>query len=398
MKRFLAILVAGLALTAMSAESLGDFYNPPFGGNSIYKLANPTMMSGGASATGGAAYTVLPASITFNPALVATEQRSVLNVSWTGLLNTAKADGADGAFGNLFQIGTIVPTRYMVIAATAQGSIVNFSDMDLGNTVLVHAGLSKDVTDKIFVGMNLYTGFYMGSGSDFTVGCDLGFLYLMDDIGFLKRPRLGIALLNMGKPVNGNFVANGINGSSAHINYPGIFTPRASFAASLLDLQGFNIGFSADLYAPEFMDLAFDLGLSLSYSDVIQFCVGWDGDLRELLSGASLNWPSVGLNIRLTVNSKKIAEGNEAWEKSEIVPALAWKNLYGGKQALSAGASLYLGQKDTKAPEIYLWDDAMELVDDSLLQEGGAALQDGADGLEKAAGDSSGTGASEVKE
>ncbi len=369
MKKLLSLLAAGiLCSAALSSETFVDLYNPPFGGNSIFKLSNPTMISGGASASGGPVFTVLPVSITYNPALPATEQRSVINASWTGIINTVNAQNSDGTFGNIFQLGTIIPTRFVVIAASAQGTFANFSNMDIGNNIIIHAGVSKDVTDKLYVGMNLYTGFYLGHGSDFTVGADLGLLYTMNDQGFLKNPRLGISLTNLGKPLNDNFQSLGFNGSRDYINYPGIITPRVSYAATLLSIQDFNIGFSTDFYFPEFMDVAADLGLALAYSDIVQFCIGWEADLREILNGAPLNWPSIGLNIRLTINSKKIAEGNEAWEKSEIVPALAWKNLYGGMEAVSAGASLYLGQKDTKAPEIYLWDDSADLVDDSILE------------------------------
>ncbi len=369
MKKLLSLLAAGiLCSAALSSETFVDLYNPPFGGNSIFKLSNPTMISGGASASGGPVFTVLPVSITYNPALPATEQRSVINASWTGIINTVNAQNSDGTFGNIFQLGTIIPTRYLVIAASAQGTFANFSNMDIGNNIIIHAGVSKDVTDKLYVGMNLYTGFYLGHGSDFTVGADLGLLYTMNNQGFLKNPRLGISLTNLGKPLNGNFQSLGFNGSRDYINYPGIITPRVSYAATLLSIQNFNIGFSTDLYFPEFMDVAADVGLALAYSDIVQFCIGWEADLREILNGAPLNWPSIGLNIRLTINSKKIAEGNEAWEKSEIVPALAWKNLYGGMEAVSAGASLYLGQKDTKAPEIYLWDDSADLIDDSIFE------------------------------
>lgn len=359
MKKIMTILAAGLV--ACACASAGDFvnvYNPPFGGQDIYKLSNPTMMSGAASASGGPVFSVLPMSITYNPALPSVVQRDVINLSYTAFLDTNRADESDPVFGQMFQGGAIVPTRYFVFAGTVQAAFANFPRMDLGNTILVHAGLSKDVTDSLFVGMNLYTGFYMGDGSDFTVGLDFGVLYKMKQVGFLQNPRLGISLTNLGKPVTGNYHANGINGTSNFINYPGIVTPRASFAATLFDVQKFNGSFSADVYAPEFMDLAFDLGLAFAYSDIVQLCFAWEGDVREFIKGAKPNWPTVGLNIRLTINSKKIAKGNEDWEKSEIVPSVAWKNCYDGIQAFSGGLSLYLGMKDTKAPEIYLWDES----------------------------------------
>ena len=66
------LLLAGTALLASTLFA----YNPPFGGEEMFRLTNPELMSGAASATGGANFTVLPSSIVYNPALPAWEQNN----------------------------------------------------------------------------------------------------------------------------------------------------------------------------------------------------------------------------------------------------------------------------------------------------------------------------------
>lgn len=382
MKKKLIGAAAALACAAnVFAFSFADLYNPPFGGQDIFSLSNPALLSGGDSATGGPAFTVLPASIVYNPALPAVEQRVVLNLSYSALFDTNRALDTDPIMGNVFQTGIIVPSRYMVFSGSVQGTFVNFPRMDLGNSINIHAGVAKDVYDNIFVGANIYSGFYFGSGSDFTLGMDLGLLYEMEDISFLKNPRLGFALLNIGKPQTGNYYVNGINGNNKNVYFPGVVTPRASFAATLLDAQGFKCGFSGDVYLPTLQNIGLSMGLDFAYQEFIQVCLGWNFDLREAIKGGAqgICLPTIGVNCRFTINSKKITFGHEDWERSEIAASGAWKSMYDGINVVSGGATLYLGMKDTAAPEIYLWDeipvgfeDGEELEADSVFGESAA--------------------------
>lgn len=346
-------------------------YNPPFGGEEIFRLANPELLSGAASASGGPLLTIVPGSIAFNPAVTAFEQRNVLDLSYTAMFDTTfdankatlDASGIQrtiSAYGQAFQIGAIIPTKWTVISAVLQGTFSDFYNMDLGNSLVFRAGASKGVMERVTIGMNLYTGFYMGNTSDFTIGVDLGMLYAFDDIAFLKSPRLGISLLNLGKPVGSTYIdAYGLDGTTTNVAYPSILTPRVSFASTLFNVQGFKGGFSADLSFPFFQNMVFDIAFAATVMDMFQISVSWETNIRELVAGGAnaLKWPSVGLIAKFAVNSSGISKANADWAQSEIIPSAAWQGLGGGVHAISAGARMDLGMPDTTPPEIILWDE-----------------------------------------
>ncbi len=348
-KRLLCVAGALCAVASVFA------YNPPFGGEDLYRLTSPQLLAGGASASGGPVFTVIPASITYNPALTATEQRSILNLSGNFMFDT-DADDGDATPGGGFQLGISIPTKFMVFSGSVQGLFCKNPRLDVGNSIVAHLGLSKDVTDKIFLGINLYTGFYFGSGSDFTIGADLGFLYRFDDMGFLKEPRIGVSLLNLGKPITGNYSTTGINSANPGESYPGIVTPRVSFAGTLISVAGFKTGFSTDLSSPTFQNLLFDVALGMDFRKIVNLNVGWNMNLRELMNGGKVNWPSVGINFKFGISSKS-DKIKESWKQSELSPSVGWQCLNGGLQNIAASASLYLGMQDKEAPTIILWDE-----------------------------------------
>ena len=159
-KKLLCVAVALCAMASIFA------YNPPFAGEDVYRLTSPQLLAGGASATGGPVFVVIPASITYNPALTALEQRVILNLSGDFIFDTNAADGHSEAGGG-FQLGLSIPTKFLVFSGTVQGLFCRNPALDVGNSIAAHFGISKDVTEKVFLGMNLYTGFYFGNGSDF---------------------------------------------------------------------------------------------------------------------------------------------------------------------------------------------------------------------------------------
>lgn len=357
MKKQMLMLAAALSLCAGVHA-----YNPPVGGENFYALTNPDMIMGGASATGGAFLNIVPSSICFNPALSGIEQRSIVDLSGTLFFNTDKVDftgDADEGAGFGFQAGTIIPTRYYVFAATAQGLFADFNTLNLRDSFTVHGGISKEIIeDVLYVGMNLYGGVFMGSGADFTVGADFGALYFFDEnIGFLKKPRMGFALLNVGKPLSGYEIygykdGDGVKNDST---YPSILTPRASFAATLFDSQNFDGAFSVDLSFPTFQNLVCDVSFATTFFKMMTLSSSYQLNMRELSEGSNAAvLPSIGLSFHFVFSSNKL---KDEWAQSELVPSLAWQKLYKDIHALSFGAKVNLGMADKSAPEIILWDE-----------------------------------------
>ncbi|MFA6937088.1 MAG: hypothetical protein WCQ67_02525 [Treponema sp.] len=349
MKKIMALAVVITAAAALFA------YNPPVGGESVYRLSEPNMLASASSASGGPLFTVVPGSITYNPALTALNQRTVFDLSYTGLVDTNNINQTENKYAQAFQLGLIIPTRWCVPTVTVEGAFSALPEMNIGNQITIHSGVSKDVTDNFYVGMNMYTGFYFGYGSDFTIGVDLGVLYKMNDISFLKSPRLGISLMNLGKPITGSYDVTGIDGTSSGTSYPGILTPHVSFATTLFSVKKMSGGFSFDLAAPFFQNAVINTALGFSFLDFINLSVGWEANIRELVNGNEVNLPSIGISVKFAINSSGISKKNEDWAKSEITTSASWQQLYGGIQAISGGMIMDLGMKDTSAPEIILW-------------------------------------------
>lgn len=355
MKRIIFVFVAALTASSLFA------YNPPFAGEDLYRLASPDLMTGAASASGGPLFSVTALSSAYNPALTALSQRINLDLSGTMFFNTNKNDleqSADSSVGGAFQVGLIVPSKWVVFSGDVHGIFSDINGLNVRDVLTLRFGVSKEVNEKLSVGMNMYTGFYIGEGSDFAVGADLGALYVFDDIKFLKSPRLGVAFLNLGKPAVGYDVI-GIDVDAESSGFPGIVTPRVSFAATLFDVKKLTGGFSVDLSVPTFQNAVFDFGFGLSYAKIAELSVSWQANVREMAAGGSrgVSCPSVGLSFKFAINSSGISKKNDNWAKSEISPSFAWQNLYGGIHAVSAGAKMDLGMEDTDAPEIYLWDE-----------------------------------------
>jgi hypothetical protein len=350
MKKILALAVFVTVATTLFA------YNPPAGGESIYRITEPNLLSDAGSASGGPLMTVVPGSITFNPALTALNQRMLLDVSYTGLIDTNNVNETDTKYGQGFRLGAIIPSKWCVSTIDVQGLFINLPEMDVGNSFIIHAGVAKDVNEQLYVGANMYTGFYFGNGSDFTIGADFGMLYYFKKLGFLKTPRLGVSIMNLGKPITGNYTVTGINGTTEGISYPGILTPHVSFAATLFDVKKISCGFSADLATPFFQNAVFDTAVAFGFADIVRLSIGWEANVRELVSGSAVNLPSVGLSVKFSFNSSGIIKSNADLAKSEMSVSAAWQQLYGGIEAVSAGALVNLGMQDTSAPEIILWD------------------------------------------
>ncbi len=340
------------ALLTFAAEIFA--YNPPRGGEDLYRLDNPELLSGAASAVGGPAMTIVSGSVAYNPALIAGEQRIGLDIGATMFLNYNAYDGDDDlGFG--MSGGLILPTKWAVFAGNVTATFADFYGMNLRNTIIFNGAAAKDINDKLSVGSNVYFGLYMGEGADFSVGVDLGALYKLDDFACFKNPRVGFSLLNLGKPAP-DYAEYGVKAGEPS-GYPSILTPRAGFGATLFEFKKVSGAFSVDLSSPMCQNFVSDLAFTLDFNDFIRLNFSSQLNFVEMVErkGDGINLVSVGASIKLGMNSKKLTEKNAEWEQSEIIPAIATQPLYTGIEAISVGAKLNLGAKDTTAPEIILW-------------------------------------------
>ncbi len=334
MKRFLCTAAMVLSLSCVFSI---DF---PIGGDYAFRLTNPELLSGAGSVAGGGFYTSGPSSIVNNPALTANDQRIMLNLGYTALFSSEYNAG----FGSGAQIALLVPSRWGVFTGILDGIFCDVGKLEYGNLLNLRGGFSKDITERLYAGFGLSAGTRWADGTDWHLALDLGFVYHWGNWGFLKDFRLAAAITNLGKPYE--------------IGMPSIAIPKVGIAGTLFSVSNDNVaaGFSADLSFPMFMNMVFDAGLQLRIAKVITIKSGWQLDVRDTVNKNYNLLPSIGLTVRFGINTKKnqfmIENG---WQQSEITVSGAWQKLYQDVTAISAGAAINLGLRDTEAPQIQLW-------------------------------------------
>ncbi|WP_407429105.1 hypothetical protein [Treponema sp.] len=350
MKRFLAA-----ALTAALFSVSLFAYNPPAGGQNVLRLTEPQLIYGANSSAGGAIFGVTPASIINNPALTAWEQRVTLDLAGTMLLSSNSAD--DKSVGTAFEGGILIPSRWCVSTFLFQGIWAEFIDMPVGDSINFTAGVSKDITDQVSVGISADYGYLFGkAGKDWTASASLGCYYDYGSLFFMKNLRFGVSMNNIGKVYTDSNTL-GITDSKADA-WPGLCTPRTGIAATMVSTDIMDMGLSFDLSYPAFQNIVVDAGLQLQFWDFLKVAAAWEYDAREFSNGAKNIMPSVGLSFKFTFSAKDGSYlSNKGWEQSEITVSGTWKQLYKNINAVSAGAIMNLGMTDTKAPEISLWDE-----------------------------------------
>lgn len=339
-------ILTSIAAAIISSASLFA-YNPPIGGEEFLRLANPEMLSGSSSsAAGGPLFNVIPASILYNPALPASNEIITFDLSGTLLVNGNEDEFwfEDDSYGGAFEGGILVPTKFATFTATTSGVFCEMIGMPVRKVWDVHAGASKDVLDWLSVGANMYYRAYMGEGSDFAIGGDLGALAKLGDFGSVKNVRFGVSLLNIGKPAD--YPTLGMDWFKENSKYPSILTPRAGIAAQVFETGNWKGAFSADVCIPLLINnFITDAAFEFEYKDSLKLTVGWQYNVREAIEAGSngVNLFSVGVSYRF---------GTKA---GSITPALASQYLYSGIWAVSGGARMDLGQKDTSGAEIEMW-------------------------------------------
>lgn len=353
MKKIISTVAAVFCATMVFA------YNPPVGGQSLFLISNPDQFSGGNSACGGAIFAPGPDSIAFNPALPAMEDRTQMNADFSALISTVPQTSV---FNPCFDTGILIPLKMFTVTGLLNGDFCNADEMNIGNTINFRTGLSKSVTERISVGLNLYTGFLCSPEFDWALGADVGFLYRIPRLGFLKDTRIGVSVLNLGKNYSSSMLP-GLYDSALSDLYPCIATLKTGVASLLMDVRGFKIGASFDVTVPAFQNLILDAGLQFGIKDIVYIKVAENFDISEVVNGHTNFLPSVGLSVKFNFN----ATNNEylkshSWDKSEMIVSGAWQQKYETLQAISGGVRIKLGQKDTVPPVIKLWDDDDEVM------------------------------------
>ena len=372
MKKILGTAFAAMLLTASLSA-----YNPPAGGQNVLRLTEPQLITGAHSAAGGGLFGVTPASIVNNPALTAWEQRITLDVAGTLFINSNTDDPYGGhSLGEGFQGALLIPSRWCVSTLLFQGVWTQAFDMPIGDSVNFTAGVAKDITDQVSVGLNVNFGLLYGDwvDSDWTASAALGAYYNHGDLAFMQNVRFGAAMTNLGKMYSASDKTCGIKTAKAYRDWvddgqkksgysseestvwPGLCTIRTGAAATMLKTDIMDLGVSLDLSYPFFQNLVADLGLQLQFWDFLKVSSSWEFDLQEFRNDAKNVLPSVGVSFKFIFNSKQGSYlSNKGWDQSDMTVSGAYKQLYQNVNAVSAGAILNLGLADTKAPEIQLW-------------------------------------------
>lgn len=345
-KTIITAIVMGLLISTVNA------YNPPVNGESFYELSSPRQLTNASSSAGGGLFYANPESIVVNPALTASEQRVDLNLAYTALLSSNPLD--EKSYGNAFQLGILIPTKFAVYTGYVNGTMVPYADMTLGNSMNVKGGIAKEITDKLSFGMGLNSGVFWGANTDWNLSMNLGFLYNWGKLGFVKNFRFSGAVLNLGKPYT-NTTLPGIKAEKSTGMFPMIGEIKAGAAGSLFENDVIKLGASADFTIPAFLNAIVDLGLQFSVKDMLYISVSDKFNVRELVNGHVNVIPSVGLTFRFTfdVKNNEYLEKN-GWSQNEMSTSVAWKQLYQNINAVSAGVDLNLGLKDETPPVILI--------------------------------------------
>ena len=321
-------------------------YNPPIGGESANTFFSPDLLGGQTSATGGPFGDGNPAELATNPALSAYEQRVIFDLSYAAVIGFNKSTAGDfGWKGHLANIDFLYPARWGVIAADVHFFNSSFASLQWGTAASMRLSYSKDLTDKLALGIGLYG--IVGTG--WGVGADIGVLYRFGDLGFAKDSKVGASITGMGKPYNAG--RGGIKGMANTSGFTGMFTPRVGFATTFISVKNFKLGMAFDLSFPTFQNLVFDAGLHMKFADMVTFKTGWNFNLVETLNHRQTYIPSFALACSIKIKSKNANEAN-AWEQSDITPQVAVKPFYNNIWAIGAGVNVKVGKNDTAAPVI----------------------------------------------
>jgi hypothetical protein len=329
-------LTACCFLAAVAGPVYG--YTPPPYGENIFLLGFPDIISSAASTAGGGIYDAGPHSININPALTAPLQRVAVDLGGTAML------GKDSG-GAAFHAGALFPSRWGVWTGSLETSFIPVPLSPPGNMISARFGWARDIVENLYVGVSIFSGGIFRYGDDFALGFDLGFVYKLGDLWFLKNARASAALVNIGKTFKNDFYSN----------FPGAFTPKGGFAAVLFESDRFAFGFSADMSVPSFQNACLGFGLEFSALNMINISAGWDMNIRELADKIGPHTPFVGVTFRFTKNtSSSDILMKRGWDKTDINVSGLYQGLGNDISLFSAGVSAHFGAIDKLPPVVEL--------------------------------------------
>lgn len=355
MKKYLSLLAVSAAfITGLFA------YNPPVGAEDMCLLSSPAGLSGNLFTAGSISNSSGAESIVVNPALTAENQRVNLNAGYTFLFDSNNQN--ESQIGSAFQTAILIPNKLFVFSGYLNGIFIPFNDeMYLGNSINVKAGLSKEITDKLNIGISINSGFAWKYGMDWSLGFNCGFVYDIGQLGFLKDFRYGVSVLNLGKnyeTCNNNLNNNksfGIDNEHSVSPFPSIATIKIGAAASLFKNDLMDLGAALDFTIPAFQNFIVDMNLQFTLKQMLTLSIGEKINVRELVNNHNNLIPSVGLFFKFSFDVKNNEYlASRDWSESEMRVSAAYKNMYEKINAISAGVDIDLGMKDTTPPQILI--------------------------------------------
>jgi hypothetical protein len=245
-----------------------------------------------------------------------------------------------------------------VWGGTVAGLFAAPANTGLKNGMTFRANFARDISENFYVGASLWGGFETGAAdsvSAFAIAADFGVLIRLRDAGFLHNMRVGIVLANLGKTFNTPYGIYGYKDTEWNRAFPGALTPKAGFAAEFVDRENFLMGFSTGASFPTVQNVCWNIGLDTFIANCISINVGWDVNLRETLELNTFRLPSVTLAFTFHANTgKSKLMAKQGWSQSDFTPALQYRSLGKGLNAVSAGMSANFGTTDKEPPVIKL--------------------------------------------
>lgn len=346
MKRF---IIGSLIFAMITAKFFA--YNPPAGAEDFCLISSPLGLSGSIFTAGNISNPSGAESIVVNPALTAENQRINLNASCTFLFDNESLNKKQSGFA--FQTAILIPTKMFVFSGYMNGTFVPFSyDMYLGNSFNIKAGLSKEITEKLNIGISVNSGLEWNPGSDWALGFNCGFVYNHGQLGFLQNFRYGASILNIGKNYKPSDSV-GLDISHAISAYPSLFTLKLGAAGLVFKNDLFDICTALDFTIPAFQNIIIDLNLQFTLKQMLSLSVGEKINIIESVRGHNNYIPSIGLFYKFSFNVKNNEYlASRDWSESEMRVSAAYKNMYENVNAISTGVDIELGMKDTTPPQI----------------------------------------------